>query len=305
MIEYYKKVGKDEKLEKIEQYIANAWVKVIDPNEEEMKFLVEKFDLDKVSLMDGLDLYEIPRVDEDNGKVYIFLRVPTDRILGEATSSFLIIITKENIITLSRYDLEIFDKIADSKYFFTNRRTGFILQMLFFISRKFNLYVRRILKEVKSDKRNIPKLSNKDILDLVLQEDTLNDYLSSFAPLIDIHNQILKTKSLKFKESQKEFIEDLIVDLNQTFNVCKSALKTISNMRNYYSTTLSNNINKVITVLTIFAVFLTIPAIFSSIYGMNIDLPFQNNPYMFWFLSGAIVLIWVVVFIVLKRRKIL
>ena len=120
-----------------------------------------------------------------------------------------------------------------------------------------------------------------------------------------MHNQILKLKSLKFKENQKDFIENLIIDLNQTFRTCKSALKTISNMRNYYSTTVSNNINEAITVLTIFAVFLTVPAIFSSIYGMNIALPFQNNPNVIWFLLCSVVFIWVIVFILLKRRKIL
>jgi len=168
----------------------------------------------------------------------------------------------------------------------------------------FSLSVRKILKEVKGDKRNIKKLNEKDILDLVLQEDMLNDYLFSFSPLIDMYNRILKFKDLKFKEDEREFIEDLVVDLNQTFNTCKSALKTISNMRNYYSTTLTNNLNRVITILTVFTIFLTIPAVISSVYGMNIPLPFQGIPNIFIFLVGATILIWAIIFFVFKKKKV-
>ena len=165
--------------------------------------------------------------------------------------------------------------------------------------------MRRTLKEVKRDRRNIRKLREKDIFDLVLQEDFLNDYLSSFSPLIDMYKKILKIRSLKFKEDEKEFIEDLVIDLDQTFNTCKTSLKTITNMRDYYSTTLTNNLNRTITVLTVFTIFLTIPTVLSSIYGMNISLPFQNNPLIFLLLSGITILIWIIAFIGFKKWKII
>jgi len=304
MIEYFTK-KKSGKLEKISKLAPNSWVKVVDPNEEEIKFLIGKFGLDKDSLLDGLDQNEVPRVEDENSLAYIYLRVPTSKVENESTSSFLIIITKNNFITVSMYDLEIFEKLASSKYFLTDKRERSLLQLLFYVFRAYSLNVRRIIKEVKKDRRNIRKLREKDIFDLVLQEDILNDYLSGFSPLIDMYNRILKTRSLKFKEDEKEFIEDLVVDLNQTFNTCRTSLKTITNMRDYYSTTLTNNLNRIITVLTVFTIFLTIPTLISSIYGMNISLPLQNNPSIFLLLVGITVLIWIIVFFGFKRYKII
>ncbi|MCK9595718.1 hypothetical protein M0R19_00850 [Candidatus Pacearchaeota archaeon] len=304
MIEYYSGGGK-EKLVKLNRFSSDSWVKVINPESEEIDFLIDKFNLDRTLLMDGLDLYEIPRIEEEEKNIYIFLRVPTSKIENESTSSFLLIITKNNLITISYENLELFNELFNSKQFITKRKLNCLLQILFYVFRSFNLNVRRILKEVKRDKKNIKKLKESDILDLVLQEDMFNDYLFSFSPLIDIYNQILKIKSLKFSENEKESIEDLVVDLNQTFNTCKVALKTISNMRNYYSTTLTNNLNRIITILTIFTIFLTIPAVISSIYGMNIILPFQDIKGIFFFLTGVTLLIWGIIFFVFKKNKLI
>lgn len=304
MIEYYVKKKKGN-LDKISNLVSNSWVRVVNPNDKEINFLIEKFRLDKDSLFDGLDQNEVPRLEDEDKIAYIYLRVPTSRVQNESTSSFLVIITKNNFITVSRYDLEIFEKLAASKYFFTDKRERSLLQLLFYVFRAYSLNVRRIIKEVKKDRRNIRKLREKDIFDLVLQEDILNDYLSGFSPLIDMYNKILKTKSLKFKEDEKDFIEDLVVDLNQTFNTCKTSLKTITNMRGYYSTTLTNNLNRIITVLTVFTIFLTIPTLISSIYGMNIPLPLQNYHSIFLLLIGIVFLTWVIVFIGFKRWKII
>ncbi|OGJ12464.1 hypothetical protein A3K82_02915 [Candidatus Pacearchaeota archaeon RBG_19FT_COMBO_34_9] len=304
MIKYYKGGGKAE-LKELEKLSPSSWLNVLNPDKEEIGFLVDKFGLEENLLIDGLDLYEMPRIEQENKNIYIFLRVPTSRIENESTSSFLIVITKNNLITMGKTDLEIFGELPKSKYFSTDRKLRCVLQILFYVFRAFNLNVRRILKEVKRDKRNIKRLKEKDILDLVLQEDMLNDYLFSFSPLIDIYNKILKIRDLKFKEDEKEFIEDLVIDLNQTFNTCKSALKTISNMRNYYSTTLTNNLNRIITILTIFTVFLTIPTVISSVYGMNILLPFQNLPNLFMFLVGITIFIWVIILVVFKKKKLI
>jgi len=305
MIEYNKKITRTTELQELKDYSKDCWVNVVNPDKGEIDFLVKKFKLEKDLIQDGLDIYEIPRIEEEAGNAYIYLTVPTSKISNEYTSSFLIIISKNIFITISKSELEIIDRIKNSKNFLTNKRTRSILQILLFLSNSFSIKIRKILKEVKKDRRNIKNLKDKDILDLVLQEDILNDYLSSFSPLIHMHAMMLKLKSVKFVEDEKEFIEDLIVDLNQTLLSCKSTLKTITNMRDYYQTTLSNSLNSILKILTIFTVFLTIPAVLSGIYGMNISLPFQQNLNIFWILAGIVVGIWFIILIIFKKIRIL
>jgi magnesium transporter len=289
MIEYYKKVVKEKPFQKLKQFTSNSWVDVVNPDEEEVNTLVERFRLDKDLVLDGLDVHEIPRVEEEDGKVYIYLRAATSRVADAYTSSFLVILGKDFFMTISRTDLELFDLILQKrKDFLTNDKTDFLSRILSILSNDYNNKVRSILKQVRKEKRQIIDLNNKDILNLVLQEDILNDYISSFGPLISLHTTLIKKKSLRFDEDEREMIEDLVIDLGQTYNSCKAALRTITNRRDYYSTALSNNLNKIITILTVFTIFLTIPAVLAGIYGMNIALPFQGHPKVFWLLAGIV-----------------
>lgn len=310
MIEHYKRLTKTEKLIKLKKPSKDSWIKVVDPSEDEIKLLEEEFKLDIDYIRDGLDTYENPRIEQDNGVVYVFLRTPISSSISaqearqDPTSAFLFIFTKKNIITISKQNLEVFDKVSQSQFFFTDRSARILFMFMAYISKNFENSVRQILKLVKKDRRQINDLKEKDIFQLVIQEDMLNDYLSSFSPLIGIYDHILKVRSIKFNDDEKEYIEDLVIDLTQALTTCKNGLKSISNMRDYYSTTLTNNLNKVIGFLTVFTVFLTIPAVLSSIYGMNVSLPLQQNPNILFLLSGLVLGIWAILFFIFKKVKI-
>ena len=305
MIEYYKKTVRKKELEKLKNYSKDCWINVVDPSDEEVEFLVDKFDLEKDLLLDGLDIYELPRTEEEKKKAYIYLRMPTSKVANEYTSSFLIIVSNDLFITVSNSKLELIEKIIKTrKDFLTNNVTRSLLQVLLFLSNRYSLKIRKILKEVKKDRRNLRNLRDEDIIDSVIQEDTLNDYLTSFYPIINLHSSMLRLKSIKFREDEKEFIEDLIIDLNQTLSSCKSTLRTISNMRDYYSTAISNKLNKTLKILTVFTVFLTIPTLLASIYGMNISLPSQGHPGILGILGGIVLLAWGIVFISFKKLKV-
>ena len=301
MITYYRTIKGLEKIKGQKEYKKNSWVKVISPTPEEVKFLDDKFNLDKDLINDALDPNEVPRIEKEGQNIYIYLRIPKISLADEPTVTLSIIITPENIVTISTKEINLYTQFENAKNFNVGDTEKFMLATLKYIFKNYNENVRNILKEVKKDRRNILKLKNKDILDLVLQEDILNEYISSLYPMIAMYNKILKLNVLRLDSEEKEEIEDLIIDLNQTFDTCKSVKQTITNMRDYYSTTVSNKINDSITILTIFTVFLTIPAVISSIYGMNIALPFQHTSSIFFFLIGLVLVIWFILFNFFKK----
>jgi len=95
---------------------------------------------------------------------------------------------------------------------------------------------------------------------------------------LDIAPEFLRGRFVK--STDKDIIEDLIVDSEEGLNLCKSSLKTISNIRNYYNIMMSTRINRTITVLTLFTIFLSVFTAVSGFYGMNVALPFQNVPFI-------------------------
>jgi len=300
MISYHKRLKGKKEISEVKTATKNTWIRVLSPTEQEIQFLEEKFKLDKQLIHDALDQNELPRIEKLDKNIYIYLRIPRKEIVDEPTITLSVILTPENIITISTKQTGLYNFLEQQQTNIADTEE-FIVKTLHHIFKKYNDNVREILKEVKKDRRNLSKLKNKDLLDLVLQEDVLNDYIAALHPMISMYDRILKLNVIKLESKEKEEIKDLIIDLTQTFDTCKLVQKTISNMRSYYSTMVSGRINDSITVLTLFTIFLTIPTVLSSIYGMNITLPLQNNPYTFWLLSGTVVIIWAILFKLFKR----
>ena len=304
MIEYYAKSKKQNKIEKIEKPVKGCWINAIDPSKEEIAFLSKEFCLDCEEINDALDIYETPRVETKEGIIYIHSTVPTEIISQDYDSSFLVAISKNYFFSISKYPLEIFNSALDQKReikHFSNSRNLF--RILFLISRVFETSVGIISKEIKLNKLDLSELGTKDLEKLIKYEDKLTSYTSSFGATIHVYQKLLREKSIQFSEEDKEEIGDLIVDLNQTLVLCNEALKSISNMRNYYHAKLSNDLNKTVLTLTVVTIFISIPTLIGSIYGMNIHLPYQEKEYFIYVLMGIMIFIWALMFFGLKKFK--
>lgn len=306
MIEYYYKKKSESKIRKLKSFQKGCWINVTNPSKDELEFLVKEFKLSEPNLIDGLDIHENPRFEIKGRKNYIYLTAPTNKIRYEYDSSFLTIYAKNYFMTVSKYSLEIFEKILSSKLKFeTFENSRNIVKILFVLSRMFEKSIHRILKETKENKAILSKLKNKDIERLINHEDKINSYIGSFGSTITTYRKILRDKSLGFLKKEEVIIEDLIIDLNETLNLGKQTLKTISNMRNYYSTKLSNDLNKTVGLLTLVTIFISIPTLISSIYGMNIELPMQNSTYVLPILAGAAAVVCGVFLLILRKKRIL
>ncbi len=105
-------------------------------------------------------------------------------------------------------------------------------------------------------------------------------------------------------ESDKELLDDLIIEIKQGYEMSKSSLKAISSLREYYLIMLSNRLNRIITILTVFTIFIDIIAAISGFYGMNIPLPMQGDKNAFLIIILVILAIWTGMLIYVKKSKI-
>lgn len=284
----------------------STWIHAVSPTEDEEQALKKTYKLDEDLLKDGLDMNEMPRLEQEEGKTYIYLSAPTERLKYEHTSSFLIVLTKKHCVTITKNQLELFSRLLGGKKkvnSFSPKEN--LLSLLHILSRLFEERVRRIIKQTNTNKTDLSNLTNKDIVRLIEHEDVLNSYITSFGATIATYNRILRSKCISFTEEDEEDLEDLIIDLNETLALCKQTLKTISNMRTYYSTKLSNDLNNTVKVLTLFTVFLSIPTLIASVYGMNIALPYQDNTNLFFLLLAGAIGIEILLVSILKKLHLL
>lgn len=304
MISIYRKTIKDNSLLVIKNIEKGSWVSIINPNKSELIEIEKRLNLNSTIMEDGLDDNEIPNIHHDEGVLYLIMRFPMESDSNIFTFPLLISITGENIITVCKKENRVISKFVETKLSFcTTQKTQLLLKIILEIFNNFDTYLSRILKDIKHKKIQIDNLNNKDILYLVQEEETLNDFESSLSHNINVLEKILSGRHITLYEKDKDIIEDLYMDSKQTLEMSKVALKSIRNIREAYSTILSNELNKVIKILTGATIILTIPTIIASLFGMNVSIPLENDPFSFFYIVLATIILSIAMFIIFFKRK--
>lgn len=303
MINYFKSTPNQPKLKKIGSFQAGCWINVINPTPRELDELSKIFQLDKKNLRSGLDQNELPRVDFADNQNYIFVKIiqPSTKV---DLHTFLIIVTNKFILTLSK-DLPSFmgSILKGEIEFLTSERPKCVMRLFSIINKEFEDATVEIVKLVSSKKTIVKKLKERDVNEVLEQEDTLNNLVTVYYYTNLLYDRIIK--KMKILKTDKETLEDLVVESHQGYNLCRSSLKTISHIRNRYNILLSNRLNRVITILTIFTIFISIPAAISGLYGMNLALPLQNHFLTFYYVLAFVGAIWLVLWWYFKREGVL
>ena len=300
VIEYIEKTKKNKKISYLKKYSKDCIINVYNPDNEEIEFLINKFDIGKGEIEDSLDDNELPRVDFEKNKTYIYLR----NIGIETSHPVLFVILKNNILILSKYKLNFIEKIFDlNEKIYTNHKLRILISLLDIFSQNLEKVVKQILKLV-SKKRNLEyNFNQKDMAIFLKYEDTINHIVSVYNYIDNVYLRILK--KINFHKEDKEILENLIVDLEEGLFICENSKKTITSMRDLYSIEITNKLNNSIKILTSFTIFINIPTVIFSFYGMNIKLPYQELNIVF---LPILILVFVLIFLFflfLKNRKIL
>jgi len=303
MIEIYKKTIKDKNLIKRRDFSRGSWIYVEDPTAEEINKLHKICHLDKTLLKDAIDPFEVPRLEVENSIVYVFTSVAYKDNERVTTAPLLVAIGEDFICTVSQKPLPFFIKFKEGKLdFSTTQKTKLFIQIFLQINILFNQYLTEINRQLRRVIISPEKIKEKDILQFVSFEETLNTFLSDLNPTIYILRNLLAKKYLKLYKEDEDLVEDILVSTEQIIETCDSNLKSIVNIREAYSTIVTNNLNRVIKILTVLTIILTIPTIIASIYGMNVRLPLESDPFVFWkILGGTFALSLIILLIFMKK----
>lgn len=283
MLQYLHSSAKDQHIKPLERLQAGSWVRCERPNEDELAELLS-LGLDNDLLSDALDPHEVPRLEIDDDWTYLIARLPdTDDDFNDFTTPILFCLNKDYTVTLSRDSLgRLWQPFIDQARSRTDRPVELLVDMIDAISRQYQRRVAAINRQMRAATDNIHTLRVKDIATLAEYERKLNDYLDALIPMNWAVEKLLATSGLRLRADDKEDVEDLSIDLEQVIARCKSLLRTITNVRDSYRAVMDTRLNETIRLLTVITVALTIPTMIAGLFGMNVPVPGDNDPLMFW-----------------------
>lgn len=97
-----------------------------------------------------------------------------------------------------------------------------------------------------------------------------------------------------------------MVEYQQALETATIHANILNGTLDTFASLINNNLNNVMKYLTAATIFLAVPTLVASIYGMNIGLPFQGNNHAFAIvmgLSGIMAILLGAVFVILSRKR--
>jgi magnesium transporter len=308
MIKYFYKSLRSEGIRELTEPKPGTWIHVESPTEAEIEQLTKQFKLEVGFIDDALDEDEVPRLEREDAKSYMFVRYSYKRADGDMdTAPLLIIFDSEIVMTVSAFPVPSIDALLKSSRtpFATTQRAKLILLILSYISEQYDASISqssRKIKGIRSRLRRRGTITNQDLIDFVTIEDELNEFLASLLPTNATLRRLLAGRQLPLFEEDEDIVQDLLLNNEQSIEAMRSNLRSVSNIRDAYSAISSNNLNQIITVLTLATILVALPNVFFGMYGMNVHLPFEHASWAFEAII-AINIILVVTIIIFARKK--
>ncbi|MGG3890396.1 magnesium transporter CorA family protein [Metabacillus fastidiosus] len=310
MIEYFV-TNAEMKLEKIDGIVRGCWINIVSPTEEEIILIGKQLNIPINFLKDPLDDEERSRIEKEDDKALIIADFPfmTHDDVGFPiydTIPMGMIITNDHFITISLRETPILDDFKNNRIrgFYTNKKTRFALQILFSISSYYLKYLKQINKKTNEIERELHQsMKNKELYSFLALEKSLVYFTTSLKSNKVVLDKMLRLNHLKMYEEDKDLLDDVIIENTQAIEMADTYSSILSGMMDAFASVISNNLNIVMKFLTSITLILSFPTMVASIYGMNIDLPFQNSPYAFFITMGmAVFLSSLTTFIFWKKK---
>lgn len=286
------------------------WIHMESPSGDEIKTLIERYDLPEDFITDLQDADENSRVEYEDGATLIIIRVPIYYRHRSASLSFLtaplgIIAVQDKLITVSFYDSEILTQYLEAKHRpFIITQQSFLLQ----INLRAAIYYLKFLKEINRRTTNIENelhqsMRNKELIRLLRMEKSLVYFSTSLRSNEIILERLQRSRWLNLDPEAEDMIEDVIIENKQAIEMANIHSSILSGMMDAFASIISNNLNVVMKFLTSITIIISLPTLIASIYGMNVHLPFQEHDYAFAIVMGISVLVSIGLVLIFIRKK--
>ncbi len=291
-----------------------TWVDVESPTPEEVRSIMDDYDIDPL-VADELLLPTLkPRVDTYANFIYLILHFPAFKHThnGDINQEIDFIIGKNFLIT-TRYDsvdpLHKFSKVFEVNSVLDKSDIGDHAGYLFFYM------VRKLYKSLEHELEFIDdslEIIEEDIFEgkekeMVVAISNVSRDLLNLKQALSPHQEILSS----FNDAGKIFFgEDFSNHLNsimgEYFRIKNSISvhsDTLHELRATNNSLLSTKQNEVMKVLTIMA-FVTFPlSLIASVFGMNaVHMPFIGGPFDFWIIMGIMGFAGILMFTFFKKN---
>lgn len=291
------------------------WIQLTKPDEETIQQVLERYKFPYDFVKSGLDPYELPRTEtyetEDGVEysLFVFLipYIDEDALLTEMYQVFplSVVISEDIIITICAHEIDDLVELLDREWEEDFDEYSFLLRIFWHVSQSYIKIITYIDTRITALEQTISRSTQNRInYELI----GINKGLVYFASGIHGNRKImrkLENTSHKWSSSssQTRLLRNAQIEHQQADEMIDQSQEIIRMLTDLLNNVINNNMNKIMKVLTIWSIIINVPMLISGIWGMNVDLPFQNSPYALWVIAIITLVLAVVAYWFLDKHS--
>lgn len=97
----------------------------------------------------------------------------------------------------------------------------------------------------------------------------------------------------RFNDVEREQFDDAMIEAHQLVSMTDLISQVLQQLSSSYNNILNNNLNDSLTILTIISVLLAVLAVITGFFGMNVPLPFTEEPNAWIYILMTSLILWV------------
>ena len=275
----------------------DCWVDARNVSKDDLTKLEKDFGIASELLADIMDIDEQARIEKEDEYTAIIVRLPVFDDSNETahfTVPIGIIMFPDKIVTICQRSSDVLDDLTGHRIrdFSIKNKGSFVLNLLGRAAMNYLRALKDLNKKTAIIERELQKsVKNNELVQLLTIQKSLVYFTTSIKTNELLLEKLQKSPFIHFKEEEQELLEDVLTDNKQAIEMANIYSSILTGTMDAFASVISNNLNRVMRRLTIISIMLMIPTLITSFFGMNVPLPFQENPLTFAGIIGASILV--------------
>ena len=281
------------------------WFDVADPASPDLDELAKRFGLHPLEIEDCRNRPQRAKLEEYENHVFIVLKHLMQAGKNPKFDDLDVFLGPDFLITVHAAECEVLSKVCQRAQQNAVRRLDQILYAIV------DLIVDEYLSLLDKFAEDISRVEDK-VLDRpepsVLAEifhlkRCLIDFRRGAAGMRDVVNAIMRREHGPVADDLDPYFRDVYDHLMHCVELVETHRDLLTGSLDIYLSAVANRTNEVVKVLTIYGTLALPLVVITGFFGMNLHLPWSDNPYGVWFASGLMALSIVVVLAYFQRKR--
>jgi magnesium transporter len=291
-----------------------SWINIVDPSPEDITHLRRYYPFHPLDLEDCLSTIERPKVDEYENYLFIVMQFPIYNPHEQVSriSEVDIFIGSGYLITLHDGDLppllHLFQECEKDERARTKHMSKGAGQLLYGLLDRTVDYVMRILLKVGERINAVEaRIFTEDMRHIVQEISIIRRDVIALRRIIKPQIAVVSNLERKdrpfIREGMEVYFGDIADGFSRAWDELEDHREVIEGLSGTSDSITSYRINETMRALTVISVVLMPLSLLAAIYGMNVALPFDRNPYAFWGIAAVMLTLMVALIFWFRHRK--